>query len=92
MLRAGMIVVVRNCKQCGGSHRCMLTRFDPASSTFDEPTPEPAWLRLPQHHPQVEKWIAVSTVRKGNVYRVIDGLENNEILDVSNQQPAKVDQ
>ena len=85
-LRAGMIVVYRPCQDCGGSHRGMLLRF------YEGPMHDPSnrsvkfldrgWILAPKTYcppdDPSDDCIGTQAVSRGAVYRVIDGLEDEQ--------------
>lgn len=96
-LRAGMIVVIRPCFECGSTHRMLLTRRSPfhmSGPTIDgEMWSGHAWFYEPAA-PCDEEWgswgpaaITTMTMERGALYRVQDGLEQQRAASETSEQP-----
>jgi hypothetical protein len=75
-LREGMIVVLKPCQSCGRRERGLLIAIQViGDEPEDDSVPgEPGWETLPMC-PAVPALITATSVRRGCVFRVVDGLE-----------------
>lgn len=72
-LRAGMIVVTKNCRRCNGAHRGMLTRMVRDTGPIDQ------WVwRRPHDSPCGARGPSERSVSERRVFRVVDDLEQSQ--------------
>lgn len=91
-LRAGMLLVIKDCRWCGGDHRFMAVRFSNELGQLPngELTRMPAWdvLPAPEHATSGHAVTKLSVERRA-LFRVVDGFEASSTTTTTKRKKAR---
>lgn len=89
-LRAGMIVVIENCIQCGQRMRALLLRYKNGLSLRSYPEETNGWEIVPRCPKEpAHSWLTPIAIQQKRVYRILDGLESPHTTTQETEKPKE---